>query len=90
MSKIILQNVQSGYNLSRINQNFQTIKQFIEANVLCRDVPVGEPNSMEQELDMNGNNIINLNFLILTAPNGTRYKLSVNNDGEVNAETYEP
>lgn len=81
MSKINLNNVVSGFNLSRINQNFQTIKQFLDNNVLCRNNPTGTPNTMQNDLDMNGKKIYNLNGLTFTAPNGKKYQLTVDNSG---------
>lgn len=60
--KIELTDVASGYKLSVINENFQKIQDELNEKVLYRDNPVGEPNQMNQSLDMNG-------FTILNCPN---------------------
>lgn len=60
MSKIELDDVPSGYNLSKINTNFQKIATELNNKTLYRDNPDGEPNQMESTLDMNLNRIINL------------------------------
>lgn len=46
--------------LSGINANFQTVEDELNNKVLYRDNPDGEPNSMNNDLDMNGNHIYNL------------------------------
>lgn len=60
MAKIVLPNVASSYNLSTINNNFQTIATELNEKVLYRDSPPLEPNHMENDLDMNSNRIYNL------------------------------
>lgn len=60
MSKIDLNNVAGGFNLSKINDNFQKIETALNDGALWRDNPDGEPNQMENDLDMNGNRIYNL------------------------------
>lgn len=60
MSKLILDDIASGYNLSKINSNFQKIEDEINDKVLYRENPIGEPNHMHQLLDMNSQKIINL------------------------------
>ncbi len=60
MSKVELSTVASGYALSVINENFQAIEDELNNNVLYRDNPAGEPNSMDNNLDMNSFQIINL------------------------------
>lgn len=59
MSKIDLDPITSGYNLSKINANFQKIEDELNNKVLYRDSPAGEPNSMSYNLDMNGRSILN-------------------------------
>lgn len=59
MSKIDLDPITSGYNLSKINANFQKIKDELNNKVLYRDSPAGEPNSMSSNLDMNSRPILN-------------------------------
>tara|TARA_R110002020_G_scaffold18646_1_gene64772 strand:- start:867 stop:1472 length:606 start_codon:yes stop_codon:yes gene_type:complete len=62
MSKIELDDVKSGYNLGKMNANFNKIKDLIDGKVLMRDNTEhpNEPNHMEQELDMNSYRIINV------------------------------
>jgi hypothetical protein len=56
MAKVVLDNVASGYDLSKINNNFQTLATALE-NTLSRDGTT--PNSMSADLDMNGQRILN-------------------------------
>lgn len=49
--------ISSGYNLSRINDNFDKIATAFE-DALSRSGTV--PNQMDSDLDMNGNNILNI------------------------------
>lgn len=58
--KISLDDVASGYNLSKINVNFDKIEAELNDKVLYRDPPDGAPNEMSTDLDMNGNKIYNL------------------------------
>ena len=60
MSKIDLDQITSGYNLSKINSNFQKIEDTLNQEVLYRKNYVGEPNEMRTNLDMNGNKILNV------------------------------
>ncbi len=60
MAKIELDNISSGYNLSKVNANFQKIEDELNNKVLYRDVVEGEPNQLEVDVDMNGNRILNL------------------------------
>ena len=61
MSKIDLDPITSGYNLSKINANFQKVEDELNNKVLYRDPPAGEPNSMSSNLDMNSRSILNAN-----------------------------
>lgn len=57
---ITLDNVGSGFKRSAINDNFQAIEDELNNNVLRRSgLGVGEANQLQQELDLNGNEIIN-------------------------------
>ncbi len=60
MSKINLDSVQSGYDLSIVNVNFQKIEDELNTKVLYRDNPVGETNTLETDVDANGQRIYNL------------------------------
>lgn len=57
MTDIALNPITSGYNVSRINGNFERIEEAINEEVLHT---VGGNNTMLQALDMNGNAILNL------------------------------
>ena len=60
MSKITLNDVTSLDSLSVINSNFDKLESELNNKVLYRDVPVGEPNSVQDDIDMNGKRIYNL------------------------------
>jgi hypothetical protein len=60
MAKILIGNVTSGFAATTaINNAFDAIETELNDKVLYRDNPSGEPNQMESDLDMNGNNILN-------------------------------
>lgn len=60
MAKVDLPVVPSGQQLrTTVNANFAEIETVLNDNVLWRDNPVGEPNQLEQDLDLNGNDILN-------------------------------
>lgn len=63
MSKIVLDSVVSGYDLSKINANFQKIQTELNDKVLYRNPPTGEPNTLEKDVDANGFSILNLGGL---------------------------
>jgi polygalacturonase len=63
MSKIVLDNVASGYDLSKINVNFQKIADELNNNVLYRNAPTGEPNTLEKNLDANGKAVYNVSSI---------------------------
>lgn len=60
MSKLVLDDTVSGYNLQIINNNFDKIEQEFQDKVLYRNNPTGEPNALETDIDANGKRIINL------------------------------
>jgi len=61
MAKITLNDLTSNYGSQALhNANNDTIEDNLNNKVLYRDNPDGEPNSMQQELDMNSNRIINM------------------------------
>lgn len=57
MTDITLSNIGSGYNLNKINDNFETIEDVVNTELLHTE---GGNNTMRQALDMNSNRIINL------------------------------
>lgn len=60
MAKIVLNDLQSGYNLSKINDNFGRISDALNNDVLWRDNPVGEDNALITDIDANNMRIYNL------------------------------
>ena len=61
MAKLSLTSLLGGlFSRSALNTNFTKIANEFQNKVLYRDNPAGEPNQMENELDMNNNQIINL------------------------------
>ena len=58
---IVLNNITSGYNLAKINANFQNIEDYINDKLLARaGTGVAGEAMMERALDMNGNKILNV------------------------------
>lgn len=57
MADIELLSLESGYNVSRINNNFDVIEESINSGVLNR---AGGNNVMEQTIDMDSNTIMNV------------------------------
>ena len=60
MAKLTLDTVSGGYDLSIINDNFDKIETEFQNKVLYRNNPVGENNTVETDVDMNGKRIYNL------------------------------
>lgn len=60
MTKIVIPDIDSGYNLTQINVALQALATELNDKVLYRDNPAGEPNSMDNNLDMNSFQILNL------------------------------
>ena len=63
MAKITLSDVNSGYNLSAINENFQALEDELNNKVLYRNNPEGGPNACSSDLDLNGNSLLNVGGL---------------------------
>ncbi len=59
MPKIVIDEIASGYSLSKINDQFNKIETYINDKVLSRDSG-GNANAMSEDLDMNSNQILNL------------------------------
>lgn len=64
-NKITLDSVSSGYDLSKINANFQTIQDELNNRVLYRSVESGETNTLEDDIDCNGKRLYNLGGISL-------------------------
>lgn len=61
MAKITLQDPSSGYSsLTTFQENNTAIEEALNDKVLYRDNPAGETNTMQSDLDMNSNRILNL------------------------------
>lgn len=58
--KLTLPAITNSFPSTETNSNFDAIEQELQNKVLYRDNPTGEPNQMENTLDMNSNRIINL------------------------------
>lgn len=65
MSKIVLNDVTNLNALSVINDNFDKLEQELQNKVLYRDNPAGEPNTLENDVDANGNSLYNIQNLII-------------------------
>lgn len=63
MSKIVLDTIASGYNLAKINDNFTKIAATLNNEVLYRDVPDGETNTVKNDIDMDSNDLLNVGDL---------------------------
>lgn len=60
MAKISLDTVVSGFkSVAALIANFTTIKDHLDNKVLYRDNPIGEPNQMFNDLDMNSQDVLN-------------------------------
>lgn len=60
MAKIDLAEISSGYNITKVNENFQAIEDELNNNVLYRDNPDDEDNALESDIDANDHRILNL------------------------------
>lgn len=65
MSKIVLNDVTNLNALSVINDNFDKLEQELQNKVLYRDNPEGEPNTLENDIDANGNSLYNVQDLTI-------------------------
>src|SRR6187402_1218628 len=61
--KVVLSKPTSGFNLAAINDNFTKIEQEFQNKVFYRDNPVGEPNTLESDVDANNQDIYNVKSL---------------------------
>lgn len=61
MAKITINDITSGYaSTASLNATFNTLEDHFNNQVLYRNNPSGEPNQMENNLDMNNYNILNV------------------------------
>lgn len=67
MAKIDLPTISSGYaSNTTFNTTFTAIENEFQQKVLYRDNPTGEPNSMQNDLDLNSNDINNVKDITMT------------------------
>ena len=67
MAKIDLPTISSGYaSNTTFNTTFAAIENEFQQKVLYRDNPTGEPNSMQNDLDLNSNDINNVKDITMT------------------------
>jgi len=59
MSKIEFSTISNNNDLNVMNDNFDLIAEALNGSVLYRGNPSGEPNTMGNDLDMNGEDILN-------------------------------
>ena len=61
MAKITISDIQAGYaSNAALNATFNILEDHFNNQVLYRKNPSGEPNAMENNLDMNNYNILNV------------------------------
>jgi hypothetical protein len=83
MAKLTLPSISSGYaTTTQLNNAFDAIEAELQNKVLYRDNPVGEPNVMEQDLDMNSNKIINVGDIEVGGVNVITEMNNIYNDYE--------
>ena len=67
MAKIDLPTISAGYaSNTTFNTTFTAIENEFQQKVLYRDNPTCEPNSMQNDLDMNSNDINNVKDITMT------------------------
>lgn len=60
MSKIVLNDLTNTYNPVAINENFTRIEEEFQDKVLYRSNPIGEPNTLQSDVDVNGKKVFNI------------------------------
>jgi hypothetical protein len=81
VAKVTLSGITAGYaSAAALNASFNAIEDEFNNNVLYRNNPSGEPNQMENALDLNGNDILNAGGLSATSltVNGVDYLAQMN------------
>jgi len=67
VAKIDLPTISSGYaSNTTFNTTFTALENEFQQKVLYRDNPTGEPNSMQNDLDLNSNDINNVKDITMT------------------------
>ena len=68
MAKITVSDIASGYaSTTALNASFNQIEDEFNNKVLYRNNPTGEPNQMQNDLDMNSNDILNAGGITVTS-----------------------
>ena len=68
MAKITVSDISSGYaSTTALNASFNQIEDEFNNKVLYRNNPTGEPNQMQNDLDMNSNDILNAGGITVTS-----------------------
>jgi len=62
-----LEKIASGYNLDKIQSNFDKIEEYLNDHVAKRVLVGGESNVMQTFLDMNQNRIVNASHIVSAA-----------------------
>jgi len=81
MAKFTINDIASGYaSTTALNNSFDAIEQEFNNKVLYRNNPTGEPNQMENDFDLNGNDILNAGQIAVTSltVNGVDYLAAMN------------
>ena len=81
MAKVTLSDITAGYaSASALNASFNAIEDEFNSKVLYRNNPSGEPNQMENNLDMNNYDLLNVGSLQSTelTVNGVDYLAQMN------------
>jgi len=82
VAKVTLSTITSGYqSATQLENNFDAIQTELNDKVLYRNNPEGEPNTMQNDLDMNSNainNVTNLSMSGSLTVGGTDYLGSMN------------
>jgi hypothetical protein len=64
MAKHTPTTISGGFNSNTtLNENFQSISDELNDKVLYRDNPAGEPNQMENDIDLNSNDLLNVDTI---------------------------
>jgi len=81
VAKVTLSDITAGYaSASALNASFNAIEDEFNSKVLYRNNPSGEPNQMENNLDMNNYDLLNVGSLQSTelTVNGVDYLAQMN------------
>lgn len=81
MAKLTLPTISSGYaTTTALNATFNQIEDQFNTKVLYRDNPTGEPNQMQNDLDMNNNDLLNVGTVDVNTltVNGVDYIAAMN------------